>query len=149
MTSLSPDHGPLLLGLLEAQKESDAATAYPTIRRWADALVKLSAALEHPVLLPVTAAAERLVGAAVVVGRGRLRVCTLSDTLEDERILLVDVAAVSGVHMLQSAEHARRLGAAEILGCAVRLHSGDGIDGLDGYFDLAREPSSGHLATAA
>jgi hypothetical protein len=128
--------GPLLEGLLAAQDASDAAVSYPAIVGWADALIALAADLGDPLLLAVSGPAERLVGAATVAARGSLRVRSLGGTLGAERVLLVDLVAVTPLQLLQAARHARLLGAAYVAGCALSLDSQDGIEGLDNYADL-------------
>jgi hypothetical protein len=128
--------GPLLKGLLAAQDASEAAVSYPAIVGWADALIALAAELGDPLLLPVSGPAERLVGAATVAARGSVRVRSRGGTLDGERVLLVDLAAVTPLQLLQAARHARLLGAADVAGCALSLDSPDGIEELDSYADL-------------
>lgn len=140
--SVSPlQHGPLLKGLIGAQHESEAAVSYPDITRWAHALVSLSTELGDPLLMPVAGPAERLVGAAIAAARGRLRVRSLGGTLDGEHVLLVEAVAVTPLQLLQSARHARFLGATQVAACAVHLHSRGGIEDVDGFFDLASRAS--------
>ncbi len=142
------ERGPLLKALLAAQDASEAAVSYPAIVGWADALIALAAELGDPLLLPVSGPAERLIGAATVAARGSLRVRSLSGTVDGERVLLVDLAAVTPLQLLQAARHARLLGAAAVAGCAVSLDARDGIEELDSYADLFAS-SQARVPTAA
>ena len=143
------ERGPLLDRLITAQEESDAVASYPNIDRWARVLGSVAAELDDPLLLPVSGVAERLVGAALVATHGGVRVCALSETLDGERVLVVDAVAVSALSMLTAARHARALGASHVAGCAVHLYSSPALGEMDGYIDLAARALSPSIATAA
>lgn len=146
---LTLKEGPLLEALLAAQRESESVVSYPEIERWAAALVDLSEELGEPLLFPVTAMAERLVGAAVAAGQGRLRVRSHCTTLEGESVLLLDLSAVTPLQILEAAQHARLLGAGEVKGCAVHLHSKERLEEIDGYLELTLRAAPTPVPAAA
>jgi hypothetical protein len=113
--------GPLLEGLVEAQRRSERALQYPELRGLAAALARHSRQLGSPVVWPVGDAAERLAGAAVLLSEGDMRVRGWTDVLSDERVLLVTVAAVSPIELTSAAQHAREMGAAEVHACGVEV----------------------------
>jgi hypothetical protein len=117
--------GPLLEGVLEAQREDAEATAFPRVESYCAALEALCEELGSPVVWPVGPAAERLAGAAVIWSRGRIRVRDWSSATKGDRVLLLAVAAVSPLPINTAAEHARALGAAEVRACGVAVQDAD------------------------
>jgi hypothetical protein len=109
-----PIVGPLLEELITAQRAAEEVVGYPTLRSFAEQLVRHCRELDGPVVWPADDAAQRVAGAAVLVSEGRVRVRGWGDVVPGERVLLVAVAAVTPVLLMDVARHARALGAAEI-----------------------------------
>lgn len=134
------DLGPALCEVLAAQREDDEAVGYGQLERHAMALSELSSKLGDPIVWPVGPAAERIAGAATILGGGNLRVRGGTTDLTAQRVLILAVAAVTPLPLLQAAGRARALGAAEVLGCGVRIqgiHAGQESEFLDRYIQLA------------
>jgi hypothetical protein len=131
--------GPLLAELVDAQVAAERELAYPNVRVWAQQVVQLCERLGGPLVWPVDAPAERLAGAAEVVGGGRLRVRGWTHGCEGERVLLLSVTAVTPAGILAAAEHARRLGAREVYACGVHIGGTENPavkEALDSYSEL-------------
>lgn len=143
-----PVIGPMLGRVIGAQRTSEQIVAYPTLIEAAAALVHHCDDLDWPLVWPTSAAAERLVGAAVLVGEGRVRARGWTDDVQGENVLVVEVAAVTPMSMIQAANHARALGAAEVRGCGIEV-GGDKVDTLDGYTALTLEGPRPRALTAA
>ncbi len=126
--------GPLLHGVIAAQRTDEQATAYPELKDVAARLAQRSRDLGAPLVWPVCAAAERLAGAAVLLSEGGVRLQGWTDGVQGERILLVTGAGVTPIGLLQAADHARALGAAEVHACGVEV-VGCGPGGIEGLFD--------------
>lgn len=145
--------GPLLRELVEAHEMDDAATSFPNIEVLADALGQLSERLGSPILWPVGNAAERLVGATILRGRGSVRVRGSATDLNDERVLLVTVSAVTALELTATADYARRFGASDVQACAVALSrqpESSGMTKVDAWHDLgASRSESAELVSLA
>lgn len=113
------DHGPLLREVLQVQHIEEALTRYPAIEDLAQSLATLSDALDSPLIWPVGPAAERLAGAAVLVGRGALRIRGWGSMLGGERVLVVALVAAGPLSVLQAVEQAYSMGAVEVHSCGV------------------------------
>jgi hypothetical protein len=132
MLSTSP--GPLLAALIDAQREDEAALSYPRIASLAYAVAEHCDQLDQPLVLPVGEAAERLLGATIVVSEGEVRQRGWTADLAGERVLLLCVSAVSPSSLVKAAGHARALGAVEVHACGVNVAGlDDGEQSLDSY----------------
>lgn len=112
-------HGPLLRTVLAAQGQDERASSYPWLRELADALVNHSRGLDHPLLWPIGDAAERLTGAAVLLGEGDVRARGWTDVLSGEAVLLIGSTFVTPMPIREAAERAQTLGAGEVHACVV------------------------------
>jgi hypothetical protein len=131
--------GPLLEAVFEAQRYDEEATAYPAVAALGTALARVVEELGCPVVWPVGAPAERLVGAATVLSKGRVKTAGWTAPLLYQRILLLAVTSVSPLPLLLAAEQARHLGAMEVHACGVNVEGIDGSEptlGLDSYRTL-------------
>lgn len=144
-----PTSGPLLTRLIEAQRTAEGLLSYPSVQEAADALVRHCKAHRWPLLWPAGPAAERLVGAAILAGAGRVRARGWTDPVDGQSVLVVDVGAVTAQSILQCADHARALGASEVCGCGLNLADVGDLDGLDGYTALTVPPSLSRTLKAA
>jgi hypothetical protein len=135
---LSTSSGPLLAALIDAQREDEAALSYPRITSLAFALAEHCDDLGQPVVLPVGEAADRLLGATVVISEGEVRPRGWTGDLAGERVLLLSVSAVSPSSLVEAAGHARAMGAIEVHACGVN------VTGLD---DGARRAGFDSCAT--
>jgi hypothetical protein len=146
---MSAQMGPLLASVRAAQCRDEYAVSYPELEGLATALVDLCARLRYPLILPVGAAAERVAGAATIVGGDRTRVLGWSPDLDGERVLLLAVAAVTPLALSEAADRARRLGATEVLACGIDVC---GVDGPDRsrvpYYQLVSQLDSQRERTA-
>jgi hypothetical protein len=142
------DVGPGLAAVLAAQRLDEEAVDYPAIGGYAGALARLCSTIDDPCVWPVGAAAERLAGAALVFGCGRMRVRGWSSDLAGQRVLLVTVAATTPLPLFVAAEQALSLGAREVLACGVHVQ---GIEHSRlapwvAYFELTSEVFRGDAA---
>lgn len=120
----------MLEGLARAHRQAEAVTAYPELAEYAVALAARCEELGQPLVCPVGEPAQRVAGAAVLTSEGDVRLRGWSSPPSGERILIVGVAAVSPIELVQAAEHARAMGAAEVHACGIQ------VAGLDA-FELA------------
>jgi hypothetical protein len=98
-------------------------------------------------------AADRLTGAATLLGGGEVRTRGWTDELDGERVLLIAVAHVTMLALQQAGCHARALGAVEVHGCRVAIaEAGDRVDGaaFDSYCTVTvAESASTRVVLAA
>jgi hypothetical protein len=113
--------GPLLAALMQAQQADEEALAYPRLEALAVSLCDHCDELHSPLVWPVGAAAERLVGASVLTSEGSIRVRGWRDDLRGERVLLATVTAVTPLSLVEAAKHARAMGAIEVHVCGVSV----------------------------
>lgn len=111
----------LLDALLATQRADEALSNHDRLISHADALIALSATLDHPVVWGVGVAAERLIGAAIVRSAGGVRAHKWCSDVEGERVLLVTGHAVTPLALVDAAHHAKRLGATEVHACGVNV----------------------------
>lgn len=131
--------GPLLAETIELQHRDEVATSYPAVESYAARLASLCETHGNPLVWPVGAAAERLAGAAALVGKGRVRVRGWSDDVAGERILILCTAVATPLGLRAAATQARALGAKAVDGCAIELSGVDHdalADVLDSYSSL-------------
>jgi hypothetical protein len=88
---------------------------------------------------PVGPGAERLTGAAALLGEGSFRVRGWGSRFDGEHVLLVGLHLLGLWPLEAAADHARALGAETVSACAVKV---DGpttglSEGLDAFFPLA------------
>jgi hypothetical protein len=143
-----PVIGPMLDRVIGAQRTSEEIVSYPQLLEVATALVHHCDNLDWPLVWPTGPAAERLVGAAVLVGEGRMRARGWTDAVQGDSILVVEVGAVSPLSMIRAARHARALGAAEVRGCGIGV-LGTELDALDAYTALPHTVPPLRTLTAA
>jgi hypothetical protein len=133
--------GPLLEQVVDAQRANERVLSYPLIEHYARALADTSASLEHPVLWPVGDAAQRLVGATVLISAGRVRPHWWGIDLAGERVLLVAVTAATPLALGEAAERVRAFGAAQVHACGVSVEAIDEAESLfDSYVALDQAP---------
>lgn len=110
--------GPLLAELQDARRVELVAMAPGSLEALASALVRAANAGERqPVIWPIGAAAERIAGAAMLIGAGSLEVWSGHERLDGREVLLVGVAHVASSAFCLAASHAGALGAAGISAC--------------------------------
>lgn len=126
--------GPALRALIETQRANKEATTFPRIAALARALGDLSEDLGAPLVWPVGEAADRLAGAAILASAGEIRVRGWTDDIRGECVLLATVAAVTPQGLVETAKHARALGASEVHACGLEVPGLDSPD-LRGVFD--------------
>lgn len=115
--------GPLLSQLLEAQGRAEQLVQFPTIDVLASGLIEASRGIGDKCLVwPLSPAAERLAGAAVIRSEGTVEVATWNTSVGDRRVLLVELVGVSPIAMETAAHQLRRRGAAEVHACAVEVN---------------------------
>lgn len=108
----------LLPLVLRAQQSAAEQLSAEHLRKAADRLVALAESLDLPLLLPVSPPAERLVGAAMLAGGGRIHAFAGSTYLTGARVLLVDAVVVQMAAVASAAYSIQRAGA-EVVGAAV------------------------------
>jgi hypothetical protein len=124
LPALPVDEDALLSLVLAAQERSAEQLSAAHLREAADRLVEFAKSLGFPLLVPISRDAERLVGAAVLVGGGQVNASTGSTYLAGARVLLVDAVVVQVAAIAGAAHFAERAGA-EVVGAAVIDHLGD------------------------
>ena len=156
-SSGQPRLGTLLAQVLWAQERDEQATSFPLISDFAQRIIAVAHNYKLSILWPVGNAAERLVGAATVLGGGSVRARGWSTSLPNQSVLLVGTHATAPHELLVAAAHARAMGATAVHACAIDI---DGIEAvsegqLDSYRPLAddfpapRSRSSHREAAAA
>ena len=115
----------LLSQVLTAQRRNAEQLSAAHLGDAADSLVRLTTSLNFPLLVPISRDAERLVGAAVLLGGGKVNAFTGGTYLEGARVLLVDAVVVQ-VAALAGAAHIAESAGAEVVGTAVIEHLGGG-----------------------
>lgn len=130
--------GPVLQKVLAAQATGFQSTEFPAVEKQAERLVALATELGHPVVWPVGNAAERLVGAAIVVAKGQLRARDWNSYVSGESVLLVCIAAATPLPLYAAADEARAFGAERVMACGVSVCevSGGRTGLLDAYFSI-------------
>lgn len=111
--------GPLLLGVLDAELRADRALTYPNISRFADAVVQSAREIGQPVLMPVGADGQRILGAVELRCEGGIEQWGWRTSIRGRDVLLVAVTGVSELETAAAAESALRLGARTVHLCAV------------------------------
>src|SRR3954471_3210217 len=89
--------GPLLSGVLRAQRLEEEVVGHAQIEAVADAVVRRARELGECLVWPVGAAAERVAGVVTARAHGTIDVGAWNTPVEGRRVLLVAVAAVSPV----------------------------------------------------
>jgi hypothetical protein len=128
--------GPLLEGLLEAQRLEEEVVGYSQITAVADAVIQRATELRNCLVWPVGAAAERVAGVVTARAREAVDVGSWNTPVEDRQVLLVAVAAVSPISLEAAADQLRLRGAAEVHACGVYVRGGARAIGLDSYKQL-------------
>jgi hypothetical protein len=137
--------GPLLDGILRAQRADELATGFPLIGTYAELVVAAARAYSEPLLWPVGDAAERVVGAAVLVGRGSVHARGWSTTMTGRNVLLVATTSTTPLGIIAAAAQARTLGARSVHACGIDIAGIEDIaDGtLDSFTSLLDSPAVG------
>jgi hypothetical protein len=118
----TPTVGPGLTQLLEAQRWADEAVSWPHLEGYARSLVELQQADGRlPAVWPVDAAAERLAGAAALLGGPTFRLRGWGQALEGEHVLLVAVVLLEPTLLVWASRQARALGASSVAACGVYI----------------------------
>lgn len=132
--------GPMLREVLAVQDIEFRCTEYPRVEAYAERLVALARELGHPVIWPVGRAAERLVGSAIVVGKGQLRARDWNSRLSGESALLVCIAAATPLPLYVAAAEAMAFGAGRVMACGVSIRGLECSGNLDAYYWLGGAP---------
>lgn len=103
--------------VLAVQAACDRATSAVEIAAAADALLGYLDELGGPTVVPVSAMAQRLVGAALARGVETVHADAYSSTLVGVRVVLVDAVAVSDFDLNRAHKRLERAGAI-VVGCA-------------------------------
>jgi hypothetical protein len=119
----------LLGAVLDAQRTAANLLAGDRIGDSARLLVEFAADCGYPVFAPTSPMAARLVGAALLVGRGAVRATDEGTVPLGEHVLLVEAVAVGTAGLLGAREVMLRLGAARVDMVALHLpaHASDGV----------------------
>jgi hypothetical protein len=125
--------GPLLTGLLEAQRREEEIVGHRLIGAVADAVIRCATDLGDCLIWPVGSAAERVAGAVTAVGEGAVKVGAWNAPVQGCRLLLVQVAAVSPLELESAADQLRMRGALEVHACGVDVRDSHVAVGLDSY----------------
>ncbi len=134
--SFTPDvAGPLLAGLVEAQRRDSDAVEYPAIQHVAETLIDHAQALQA-VVWPVGEAAERVSGAAMLLAEGDLTVGAWNSRLDGERVVLFAVAGTTPLSLAAAATQVRSMGAAEVHACGVDVVGGEDSDAWESFAKL-------------
>lgn len=133
VSNLEP--GPLLAAVIDAEQRADHILRYPLLNSYAEAVVDVARELARPVLLPVGADAQRLLGAIEMSCAGAYDQYGWRTSINGRDVLLVAVVGVSGVEIAATARYARRLGASKVHACAADAVIGD-VDELDSFTQL-------------
>jgi hypothetical protein len=121
-SSNTPTIGPALIELLEAQKWNDEVISWPHLEGYAKSLAELQQLDgQKPVVWPIDAAAERLAGAAALLGGRNFRIRGWGEVVEGERVLLVAVVLLSPLPLIWASRQARAQGASSISACGVHI----------------------------
>jgi hypothetical protein len=128
--------GPLLSGLLKAQRREEQLVQYPGIEQLAAELVAAVEAIEGCLLWPVGSAAERLAGAATLHSRGAVDVAASNTPVAGRQVVLVGLVAVSPIVFEAVGEVLRRRGATAVHACAVDVVGLDRAAALDSHRTL-------------
>lgn len=112
------DGDALLSLVLKAQQRSAEQLSAARLPEAAARLVELAESLDLPLLLPVSREAERLVGAALLIGAGRVDAADAATYLAGRKVLLVDAVVVQTSAVVNAAYFAERAGA-EVVGTVV------------------------------
>jgi hypothetical protein len=125
--------GSLLPAILRAKEQSAHQLSGEQLSTAAERLAALAQSLGRPLLLPVSRNAERLVGAALLIGGSDLAAASGGTHLAGMRVLLVDAVVVQMGAIASTAFAATRAGA-RVIGAAVldQLGSGSSLK-LDVY----------------
>ena len=137
--------GPLLVGLLGAQRLEEEVVGSAHLLEVADAVVRRARRLGDCVVWPVGAAAERVAGVVTVRANGAVDVGAWNSPVEGRRILLVAVAGVSPLALEAAARHLLSRGADEVHGCGVDVRGGERAIGLHSYEELRPKTSRQRL----
>lgn len=130
--------GPLLDGVLRAQRADEEATSHPLIGVYAERVVEAACCCDVPLLWPVGDAASRLVGAAVLVGKGAVRARGWSAPITDQSVMLVATITTTPLEVIAASSHARALGARTVHACGIEVTGiEDVVDTLDGFICIA------------
>lgn len=119
----------ILPTILRAQERTAEQLSASHMREAAERLVALARSLGYPLLMPVSRDAERLVGAALLIGGDEVTAATGGTYLAGARVLLIDAVVVQMGAIEDAAFMAQRAGA-EVVGAAVldRLGVGSALD---------------------
>lgn len=111
----TPSHG-LAEAVLEAQRRLATAATPQGLRATAKAIADAAASTGCTALVPASASSRGAVAAAVLLGDGALTQAEDADVLSGVvcKVLVVEVAAVSGLHVRRRVEALRSAGAAWI-----------------------------------
>jgi hypothetical protein len=120
------DRSGLLSRVLEAQQRAADQLSAAHLSGTAERLVDLAQSMNFPLLLPVSREAERLVGAALLVGGGQVSAADASTVLTGKRVLLVDTVVVRMAAVATAAYIAKQAGAA-VMGAAVLDQLGEDV----------------------
>jgi hypothetical protein len=116
---------PILPMILRAQQQNAEHLSAAHLHATAERLVALVRSLDYPLLMPVSRDAERLVGAALLLGGAQLEAATGATMLAGQRVLVVDAVVVQTGSLDEGAFIAQRAGA-EVIGGAVLHRIGSG-----------------------
>jgi hypothetical protein len=124
LPAVEPDDS-ILPMVIKAQEQNADRLSGLNLRDAAERLVSLARSLDYPLLLPVSRDAERLVGAALLLGGMQVEAITTSTFLAGKRVLLVDAVVVHMSAVESAALIAERAGAV-VVGAAVLDRLADG-----------------------
>lgn len=132
--------GDLLEGLLHAQNLDDDVVAFPNIETYARRVLACATQFERPILQPVGATAQRLLGAVELLAQGTVDISDWGSTVQGRHVLLVGTVAQSFIEFEMAATTLRRQGATGVHGCAVQVPTNQPSTTLDSFAILADRP---------
>lgn len=133
--SLSVQACPLLADVIDAEERADQVLRFPLLPLYGDAVLEIARQLKRPLLMPVGADGQRLLGAVELLCEGKHELCGWRTAVIGRDVLLVGVVGVSGLEVSAAAQSARRLGARQVHACAVDAVLADGGE-VDSFTQL-------------
>jgi hypothetical protein len=107
--------------------EADAVD-FPALQSNSLGLIELSRSLGNPIVWPVGAAAERIVGAAMLKSTGDLRARAWNREVRGERVLVFATVALTPLTLVAAARQALCMGAIAVEACGIHVEALQEID---------------------
>jgi hypothetical protein len=122
--TIEPHAQEWLEAVLDAQASAARLLSATTIKSSAEALVNYARTVGSPMLVPASAMADRLVGAALLLSDGQLRASDDGSTPAGEDVLLVEAVAAQTTGLASQRARLLALGANSVRVVALRVLMG-------------------------